>query len=245
MHWIYLSPHLDDVALSAGGLLWEQVLAGDTVSILTVFAGDPAPGPFSAFAESLHARWAVEPETAIAARRAEDMAACKILGAKYQHLSIPDCIYRMSEYTGKHLYASEESLFADVHASEKMLIGKLSQMLKQVVAKTIQFVCPLALGNHVDHQVVRFAAERLGTDLLYYADYPYLLENPDWETIDLSMVTNPISEKGITVWQNSVEAYHSQISTFWRDTTEMALAIQAYAQKMGGVKLWSKTEHKF
>ncbi len=245
MHWIYLSPHLDDVALSVGGLLWEQVKAGKSVKILTIFAGDPAPGPFSAFAESLHARWAVDPEVAIAARRAEDVEACKILGVDYQHLSISDCIYRTAEHSRKHLYASEESLFGDVHPAEVTLIENLSHMLEQGIMETSQLVCPLALGNHVDHQLVRTAAERLELDLLYYADYPYLLDAPGWEVAQSNAVTYPITEKGIVVWQNSVAAYFSQISTFWRNTSEMALAIQAYAQKMGGVKLWKKPEHMF
>jgi hypothetical protein len=35
MRWIYLSPHLDDAALSAGGLIYEQTQAGIQVEIWT------------------------------------------------------------------------------------------------------------------------------------------------------------------------------------------------------------------
>ncbi|MBN2499463.1 MAG: PIG-L family deacetylase, partial [Anaerolineales bacterium] len=54
---IYLSPHLDDVALSCGGLVWEQAQAGMAVEVWSVCAGDPPPGELSEYARSLHARW--------------------------------------------------------------------------------------------------------------------------------------------------------------------------------------------
>ena len=57
MEWIYFSPHLDDVALSCGGLAWEQSQSGSPVQVWTICAGDPPARPLSAFAEELHERW--------------------------------------------------------------------------------------------------------------------------------------------------------------------------------------------
>ena len=57
MEWIFISPHLDDIALSCGGLVWELAHAGDQVSIWTICAGEPPVAPLSPFAESLHDRW--------------------------------------------------------------------------------------------------------------------------------------------------------------------------------------------
>ena len=91
MNWIYLSPHFDDVALSVGGLLWEQSQAGERVSIWTICGGDPPPGDFSPFAEALQARWETGAQSMII-RRAEDIESCHLLGAESVHLSIPDCI---------------------------------------------------------------------------------------------------------------------------------------------------------
>jgi hypothetical protein len=70
--FIYLSPHLDDVTLSCGGLVWEQVQAGEQVEIWTICAGDPPPGALSPYAEELHHRWGYGIE-AIAERRIEDI----------------------------------------------------------------------------------------------------------------------------------------------------------------------------
>ena len=80
MTWIYLSPHLDDAAFSCGGLIWEQVKAGETVEVWTICAGEPPEGELPPFARSLHDRWGTGGQT-VARRRAEDQAACEVLGA--------------------------------------------------------------------------------------------------------------------------------------------------------------------
>ena len=237
MQWIYLSPHLDDVALSLGGLLWEQAAAGESASIWTICAGDAPPDPPSPFAESLHKRWGTGRE-AIVARRAEDIESCAILGASYQHLSTPDCIYRRSERTGEYLYASEVSLTGPLHPDEGALVRRLSQTLKTALNPEVRLVCPLGLGNHVDHQLTRTAAEGLNIPLWYYADYPYIRDIPNWEPKNLEPITFPISQNGATVWQDSVSAHRSQISTFWKDIPEMRAEILDYARQMKGIILW-------
>ena len=88
MDWIYLSPHLDDAALSLGGLIWEQTQAGKRVSIWTICAGNPPPGDFSPFAEALHARWEVGRD-AMEERRTEDIESCKRLDPGFSILIFP------------------------------------------------------------------------------------------------------------------------------------------------------------
>jgi LmbE family N-acetylglucosaminyl deacetylase len=238
MEWIYLSPHLDDVALSVGGLLWEQSQTGERISVWTICGGDPPPGSYSPFAESLHTRWETGAE-AMEARRVEDIEACQRLGAESVHFEIPDCIYRKSLKTGAHLYDSEEALWIPVHPDEKVLIAQLAKILQAKIPSGANVVCPLTLGNHVDHRLTRAAVERLGIPLWYYADYPYLLETENMKALEkLQSNVIPISPEGLLAWQDSVAAYGSQISTFWRNLGEMRSAIQIYSQKMGGVKLF-------
>ena len=101
-------------------------------------------------------------------------------------------------------------------------------------------VCPLTLGNHVDHRLTRSAAERLGIPLWFYADYPYLLEADHLKALEkFHSMTMIISPEGLRAWQESIAAHGSQISTFWQNLEEMRAAIQAYSQRMGGVKLFS------
>lgn len=247
MQWIYLSPHLDDVALSCGGMLWEQAQSAEVPAVWTICAGDPPPGPLSPFAETLHQRWGVGRE-AILARRREDVLSCTRLGARYMHLPIPDCIYRRSPYSGQALYASEEAIFGALHPDELDLVSELTAFLAQklhkwTIADQVKLLSPLGLGGHVDHRLTRAAAEGLGLSLSYYADYPYVMENEvDTNSIippGCELETYPISKAGLQAWVASIAAHRTQISTFWADPKAMERAIHAYAGENGGVRLWS------
>jgi LmbE family N-acetylglucosaminyl deacetylase len=240
MEWIYLSPHLDDIALSVGGLLWEQSQAGERVSIWTICAGDPPPGNLSPFAESLHTRWETGAQS-MPVRRAEDIVACKRLGADYAHFDIPDCIYRRSPFGGKHLYASEEALWISVHDDEETLITQLTDQIKSKLPSDARVVCPMALGGHVDHRLTLAAAKKLDIPFWFYADYPYVLETENLKVLEEyhSTVTQ-ISPEGLLAWQEAIAAHQSQISTFWASLPEMRQAIQDYAQKMEGIPLFTR-----
>lgn len=242
VHWIYLSPHLDDAALSCGGLIWDQTSSGEAVTVLTIFAGDPPSGPLSPFAHSLHVRWETG-EGAVARRREEDLKACARLLAVPRHLELPDCIYRRSPKTGEALYDSEASLGNSIHPHELSLVTALSEQFS-VQPEGAQLVSPLAIGRHVDHRLVRAAAERSGRALLYYADYPYILQDPaglealirsGWEPVGF-----PLPDTGLEAWQEAVAAYGSQISSFWPGTDEMRQAIEAYATSRWGLSLWRR-----
>ncbi len=255
MYWVYLSPHLDDVALSCGGLVWEQAQNGDRVEIWTICAGNPPDNRFSPFAESLHKRWGTGTASA-AGRRAEDAASCRELGALYRHFPFPDCIYRRSVDESVHLYSTEESLFGPLHPEERSLVtrlaGDLEAELENIQRVSHDLPClisPLALGNHVDHQLVRAAAECIDRKwihqaLLFYADYPYVAQTPSllddlpgqgWQSINFR-----VSESGLLAWQKAVAAHTSQISTFWDGDTEMKFAIRAYRDRFQGVRLWQQ-----
>jgi LmbE family N-acetylglucosaminyl deacetylase len=264
MQWIYLSPHFDDAALSCGGLIWEQARAGLPVSIWTICAGEPWENVCSPFITTLHARWGVD-AGAVAHRREEDLVSSRILGASFRHFPILDCIYRGS---GEPLYASEASLFGGLHPSEEDLIDRLSAALAQAIADSaairsptaldqnaghsgsasypgVVIVCPLTLGWHVDHQLTRAAAERLGCPLWYYADYPYVLKEAQeldrlqqsgWEAVQF-----PISDEGLSAWQAAVAAHASQVSTFWAGLDEMRDGLRAYSHGQSGLQLWRKS----
>jgi len=241
MEWIYLSPHLDDVALSCGGLVWEQAQAGQRVCILTICAGDPSLGEFSALAKSLHARWNTGARAATQ-RRQEDLASCRLMGATARHLAIPDCIYRRGGEEDQPLYTAEESIFRRLHPAEGDLVRELVAILAASLPAEAQVVSPLALGDHVDHQLTRQGAENLGRRLWYYADYPYVLKNArqlerleregwEWQRF-------PLLARSVGVWQQAIAAHTSQISTFWSSLESMAADIRTYRQSEKGIRLW-------
>ncbi|MBE0699307.1 MAG: PIG-L family deacetylase, partial [Anaerolineaceae bacterium] len=172
MRWVYLSPHFDDVVLSSGGLVWEQVRAGQQVEIWTICAGAQAvDAPLSPFALQLHQRWQTEQE-AVSTRQQEDQAAIGHLGAGLRYWDLPDCIYRQLP-GGSWLVNGEEDLWKPVHPLELPLVEQLAAWLVDDLRPDDILVSPLTLGNHVDHFLVRAAAETLGRPLHYYPDYPY------------------------------------------------------------------------
>ena len=240
MEWIYLSPHLDDAALSCGGLIWEQVRSGDRVGVLTICAGDPPAGEISPFARSLHERWGTESGSMVH-RRTEDLASCAVLGAQAVHLPIRDCIYRQDPSGAAFLYDSEESLTGSLHPADQAVIQSLRVELQQRLPEQAFVVCPLAIGDHVDHHLTRAAAERLSRPLYYYVDYPYVIGVVDgiqgmsgeWREL-----VHPISEAGLHAWQEAVASHASQISTFWGGEADMRRELRAYCERTGGVSLW-------
>lgn len=256
MDWVYLSPHLDDVALSCGGLVWEQAQAGLRPSIWTICAGDPPRGALSPFAHALHTRWQ-SGEEAVRQRRAEDIASCRVLGVSYRHLPIPDCIYRRGPGDGEVLYPTEASLFGALHEQEADLVERLSAELANSLPRQAVVVAPLAIGGHVDHRLTRAAVERLflkppaaaGWILWYYADYPYagkhsaelaqILQDESWVGCVF-----PVSAHGLDAWQRAVAAHASQISTFWHSLEQMRLELTAYARHSGGLRLWRRKSHR-
>ncbi len=178
----------------------------------------------------------------MAARRKEDRLSCASLGAAHKHFSVPDCIYRRSPVSGKHLYDSETAIFSAVHPDEAQLLEGLSALIEKRLPPDAQLVCPLALGGHVDHRLTRIAAEALGYPLWYYADYPYVLRSagdiPSLLPSGWVRQVFPLSEADMQAWVRSVAAHQSQISTFWGNINAMETAIRSYSQDSGGVQLW-------
>ena len=113
---LYLSPHLDDAALSNGGFIFQQTRAGKTVLVVTFMAGD-APPVLSDFAQELHDRWQLDRDAA-ARRRLEDQNACAILGADVLHLAFPDCVYRSHPQTGENMYRFRDDIIGSINAVE-------------------------------------------------------------------------------------------------------------------------------
>ena len=249
---IYLAPHLDDVALSCGGQVSLRCQAGESVLILTIMAGDndkigAGETAISAFAQSLHDRWQLANDI-IAQRRAEDIIACQILGADYQHWEIPDCIYRGEPETAAAYYNSEESLWGPIHPQENALIEGLATRFADLPPHK-EIISPLALGNHVDHQITRRAAEQhFGTKLCYYEDYPYAAAVREIELqlhsagIIWQNKTIPLTNSELQARCTAVAAYQSQLSTFFQDQADLTRQINSFVEQVGGERIWWQTK---
>lgn len=239
MRWIYISPHLDDGVLSAGGLIHDQSRAGVHVEIWTVVCGFPPAVEPSPLAQVLHFQWGFSSaEETVHKRRREDEFASMHVQAWFLHFEgFPDCIYRRDS-AGQPLYPMD--VFAEPHPAEADLPGKMTEALAKLVKPDDIVVCPLAIGGHVDHRIVRQAVEGLGRPLLYLADVPYVLNHPEElepATRSMKAEMHAISEAGIAAWLKGVGCYQSQLSTLFESPDKLKEAIEKYARE--GIRLYN------
>jgi LmbE family N-acetylglucosaminyl deacetylase len=248
---IYIGAHLDDIILSCAGTITQQAAKGESVAALTVFAGSPEETPETALVQELHQRWreAFDTDTSRidinAVRRGEDILAFATIshGIEVVHHTLTDCIYRLHPQTGEPLYASEVGIFGAVHPADPAL-DDLSAA-PQVPDETTLYI-PLAVGNHVDHQIIRQSVEGWGlpTDrLTYYEDFPYVMGEGELEkAIDMAdgweATVNAMADDTLQVKKDAVLQYVSQISTFWQSSDELVAMLLEHNQHTGGERFW-------
>jgi LmbE family N-acetylglucosaminyl deacetylase len=237
MRWIYISPHLDDAVLSAGGLIHDQARDGNRVEIWTLVCGFPPEADLTPFAQVLHFQWGfASAEETVRSRRAEDERAASMVGAKTVHFDFPDCIYRRGA-DGEPLYPLD--VFAEPHPADADLPAQMTATLLSRLASDDVLVCPLTIGGHVDHVIVRKAVEGLGRPLQYYADVPYVLDHPSaLETFTGRMQAKrqKVSSAGLVAWVDGISAYASQISTLFESLEQMQESMDVYGGEE--VRLW-------
>ncbi len=239
---IYLSPHLDDAALSCGGRIVQQTSQHEPVLIVTHMAGQPTPYlRLSAFAQELHQRWGL-PQNTMLVRRDEDAAACQVLRADFEHWDFLDAIYRTDPATGEQCYPTWETITTSQHPLDEATIDQLAQRFAQLPPAD-EIVVPLTAGQHVDHRLVRQAAEQaFGAErLLYYEDYPYAAKqgaveavlHPTMQSTQIMLPETAVITKTEAIW-----AYASQRSSFFEDWVDAQKKIRAYAEQVGGERYW-------
>jgi LmbE family N-acetylglucosaminyl deacetylase len=240
MRWIYLSPHLDDAVLSAGGLIYDQAQSGMPVEIWTFMSGYPPEGEFSQFAQLQHFVWGFpSAEAAVRARREEDQRAAAIVGARAVHLDFLDCIYRRG--------ADGEWLYSDIsvppHEEDAGLPGQIAGAILARVQPDDVVVCQLAVGSHIDHLLVRQGAEETGLHLFYDIDIPYFFSKPEEvgpKSSRMKETVHSVTDTGLKAWHGAVLEYKSQLPLFgeYMYTPEKAgVALRSYRDQQGGIPI--------
>jgi len=239
MRWIYISPHLDDAVLSAGGLIYEQTHAGMDVEIWTFMCGFPPSEELSPYAQILHKDWGISSAAdVVTARRAEDIRAANMVGAKTVYFDFLDCIYRRGR-NGDWLYSY---VFDPPHEEEVDLPAQIAETIFARLKPTDQLVCQFGLGSHIDHILVRRAVDLLQLPVLYDVDIPYLFKAPEElapNTAGMKEHTHRITEAGLKSWQDAISAYESQISSLFDSSDAMREQIKSYWAENSGLRLWS------
>ena len=249
-HYLFLSPHLDDVILSCGGMLYNLVQENATITIVTIFAGCPDFNkPFSDFARFQHEAWRTH-NNPYRIRRNEDKDAFALYGLKPVWLDFLDCIYRGDANTW--YYNDNEEIFHHIHQNETHFADTILAMLEKHVTiddDTIVY-SPVGLGHHVDHQLTVNVAIQLMEkckQVYFYQDYPYVeklpnnhilqslmqLRNLSWEYQTWFNKVVTFSEEGLATKIKSIARYSSQISMLFGDNETMKNNVSSFSRQIG------------
>jgi LmbE family N-acetylglucosaminyl deacetylase len=208
--------------------------------------GVPSDTEFSPFANLLHAQWGFSSaEEAVRSRREEDRQAARIVGATVQHFDFLDCIYRRDK--------DGEWPYYQISLPPQELDANLPAQIASVIKPRLQpddvLVCQLSVGSHVDHVLVRMAAELLGRPLRYDIDIPYLFYKPEElapKSAGMKENVHAVTEAGLKSWQEAVLAYKSQLPVLGEalDSPQKAQdAIRNYWAERCGIRLLEPPEN--
>ncbi len=206
---LVLSPHLDDAVLSCGGLL-DAHPAGPRATVVTVFTDAAPPPWTWAARSFLRASGFADAESLYDARRREDLQVLAQLGVDGRHLGQPDALFRRRVLPGPgesaaartgephprrpwpaelaHRYPTYrfDIALGRIARADHRLADSLAEQVLELLQQTGSrlLLAPLGVGRHVDHLLVRqaglVAAERSGTPIAFYSDFPYHLSaRPD------------------------------------------------------------------
>jgi LmbE family N-acetylglucosaminyl deacetylase len=163
---IVLSPHLDDAALSCGGLLTSLHRKVSRL-VVTISCGD---------ARGRGRKGVATP----AQRRLEDRRALHSIDCDFAHLGFVDAIYRRSPFSGQLIYHGIRERMSAPPIDDGGHVEELYLVLRRLCGDmgNVLVLSPMAVGQHVDHVLCAHVAMRLfgsSPNLLFYEDFPYVL----------------------------------------------------------------------
>ncbi|MFY1594874.1 PIG-L deacetylase family protein [Micromonospora sp. WMMD737] len=213
---VAVSPHLDDAVFSVGGTLAALVAAGWTVRVVTCFTASMSdPSPF-ALACQLDKGFTADIDY-MALRRAEDEAACAVLGVEPTHLPLPEAPHRG--------YPDPAGLFAGVRGDD-WAAAALIPALGPHLAHADVVLAPQALGDHADHRIVTETVARLAPDALFWRDVPYVSRQPaaaPWRCVPAGVEAGVDINDHLAVKMVAAGSYHSQLDFQFGPTGVAAL----------------------
>jgi LmbE family N-acetylglucosaminyl deacetylase len=228
---IVLSPHLDDAALSCGAVM-IYAASRTPVTVITVFteAGQP-PYTFSARRYLKQVR-AQNAQALYRRRRAEDRAALEPLGVTCVHAGHREALFRRRPL-GRHWAPCAWLLPELAHiypvyrrhitagriaSADAGTLRDVSEMVARAASSCPSVVlAPLAVGAHVDHVLVRTAAERSGAQVVYYSDFPYNRSHvPDGDFVRRHGLVETRWSLLVEEKANLVRAYGTQVRALFK-----------------------------
>jgi LmbE family N-acetylglucosaminyl deacetylase len=237
---VVVSPHLDDAVFSLGGALADLGRAR-TVSVITLFAGDPG-------LEGLPTAWDARAgfdsaPRALTARREEDRRACERLGVEAQWLAFDN---RYPEGAAEALHEALEGAdvvlvpgFPCTHRDHVLVARAVLEQRARIRSIGLYVDQPYAMWRLLGREAGREQRLRnAGNMALRRATKPLLQPQLSQHLVDLvdapAWLRLPPSRRAWFAKQRAIRAYASQLRSFSR---EMPFGIALYEWAWGGEAL--------
>ncbi|MFJ7339755.1 PIG-L deacetylase family protein [Streptomyces sp. NPDC101110] len=224
---VVLSPHLDDAVLSCGGLMSHA--AGRTqVRVVTFFTEADAPPYTLSGRRYLRQVGRRNADRLYRERRAEDREVMERLGVDWHHLGLSDCLFRRKPGASggrngwvSHVLPESSYIYPTyrlhiaagrISPHDTYTLGRVRASLEQLAspAHTV-LLAPSGVGGHVDHVLVRTAAELSGRPVVYYSDFPYNQQHrPDLGFVERNALVEVEWSRQLAAKVELVRGYRSQ-----------------------------------
>ncbi len=232
-----ISPHLDDAVFSAGGTLSQYAREGWDVVVTTCFTGNVAQPQGFALKCQLDKDIPANIDY-MALRRVEDSEACSILGATAIHLPLLEAPHR-GYNDAAALFGSQLPHDTVATALYPELVDLVEHLRPDIV------LAPAAVGNHVDHWVVRdtlaiiIAARVLDiATVKLWTDWPYA-NRTAVQSLTL-LETRPITTIDLDAKISASSAYTTQLKFQFGSQKEMELGMMKQTSEI----FWSMDVHQ-
>ena len=180
-----LSPHLDDAVLSCGA--WLTYAASRTSVTVVTFFTEGGRAPYTRSARRyLRQAGGRDADAVFSRRRDQDRAALEALGITCVHAGLTEALFRRRAGADRswparllpelaHIYPTRRAHVTSgrIAAADAGTLREAREIIHHVAGSGLALVlAPLGVGGHVDHILVRTAAQRSGAPVAYYRDAP-------------------------------------------------------------------------
>lgn len=248
MKYIIIAPHLDDGTFSCGELIAKLINDGHDVSVAVIFSGMAPADELSDAAKQYHTTCFLGDDAGYV-RQKEEIDACSVMRCTSIHLGYLEALYR-KDTSGRNIYPNHSDI-TRLAGSDNEIISELSRKLPVFLEGYDKVIVPLALGDHVDHLVVRKAVtgiENITGRLLFYEDIPYIFFVngivPEDKIQGMKPVLFDIDRDHFRQKMNALMCYRSQIHVFWKTEAEMRQQMEDHLRSEDGklsLRLWKLT----
>lgn len=225
----FISPHLDDAALSSGGLISYLAKRKVPVTVINVFTEADSKPPTKSAKAYLTQSGFREAEKLFSERRKEDTHLFKKIGVNVINLGFVDLLWRKKQKVGiaRKALGSLIPEFLHVYPTYRFHggIGRVSREdrnLKTDIKKKLQesvkghkdyaVFCPVGIGKHVDHILVRNICSATFDNIIYWSDFNYSMEFVgETKFINKKKLKLAYFDKESTLKKKLIESYKSQI----------------------------------